>query len=200
MAMTDATSSVSGNDSMGIAKKNAIADQQKPHRTFTLPKSSPFRFIEGKSVLMYEDLKNLSMSVANESNGFECNSSFLAFSLAGAGGRIGFWKVEKQKTRLPFKIPSIVCGAELCDFKFDPFVSNRIVTATEDGKLKLWIIPFETNDDLLEPTLSWNAHKGRCSFILFHPRYSNILLSVFFLCHQKGITRTWPAMCKALES
>ena len=144
----------------------------------TLPKGSSFRFLEAKSTILYEDLKGLNSNISNETNGFEANKVFMAFILSGSGGRIGIWPLIKTG-RLDIRIPCVICGSEITDFKFDPFEPHRLVTGTEDGKVRIWDIPKEgLQEDLIHPTLILNAHKSRVSLLLFHPFAKNILLSV----------------------
>lgn len=78
-------------------------------KPMSLPRSSIYRFVEGKFDVQFKDINNLNSNVSNESNGFEANSELLAFSLTGAGGRIGIW-LTKNIGRVPVKIPSIICG------------------------------------------------------------------------------------------
>lgn len=90
-------------------------------------KTSSYRFIDGKATALFTDLKDISLNNNNETNGFEVNEKYVAFALAGAGGRIGVWSVSKTG-RLPVKIPLIICGSELCDFKWNPFCNDELVT------------------------------------------------------------------------
>jgi coronin-7 len=90
-------------------------------------KTSSYRFIDGKASAFCTDLRDISLNNNNETNGFEVNEKYVAFALAGAGGRIGVWSVSKTG-RLPVKIPSIICGSELCDFKWNPFCNDQLVT------------------------------------------------------------------------
>ena len=78
-------------------------------KNINLPKSSSYRFVEGKIDVQFKDLSNLNPNITNESNGFEANKDIMAFSLTGAGGRIGIW-FTKDVGRVPVRIPSVICG------------------------------------------------------------------------------------------
>jgi coronin-7 len=78
-------------------------------KIFSLPKSSAYRFIEGKLDVQFKDINNLNTNNSNECNGFEANTDVLAFALNGAGGRVGIW-LTKDAGRVPVKIPSVICG------------------------------------------------------------------------------------------
>jgi coronin-7 len=75
----------------------------------SLPKSSTYRFIEGKLDVLFKDINNLNSNNSNECNGFEANTDVMAFALNGAGGRVGIW-FTKDVGRVPVKIPSVICG------------------------------------------------------------------------------------------
>jgi coronin-7 len=82
---------------------------QIPKPVIKLPKSSTYRFIEGKIDVQYKDINNLNANNSNECNGFEVNVDVLAFSLNGAGGRVGIW-LTKDAGRVTVIIPSVICG------------------------------------------------------------------------------------------
>jgi coronin-7 len=54
-----------------------------------------------------------------------------------------------------------------------------LVTATEDGKVRIWDIPEQgLQSDLLDPSDSFQAHSSKVTFLLFHPLASDILMTV----------------------
>ena len=124
-------------------RKEAIASESpKPVRTLSLPRSSQYRFLEGKAQSQFEDLKNLNSNNSNETNGFEVNHQFLAFALAGAGGRIGIWSTLNTG-RLPVKIPAIICGKFVLDpdnFKAPIFVISSLIPLIITGLLRVILI------------------------------------------------------------
>lgn len=79
------------------------------------------------------------------------------------------------------KIPSLVCSSDLTGFKFDPFNHNLLVTASDDTKIKGWIIPEDGIDkecDVTKPDWVLSAPPmDKISLVLFHPRAKGVLLS-----------------------
>ncbi|KAI8930260.1 hypothetical protein BC831DRAFT_499742 [Entophlyctis helioformis] len=143
----------------------------------SLPKHSPYRFVAGKPSAEFEDLKGLSINLPNESDAFQANTKFLAFAMAGPGGRIGIWPTS-QKGRLPARIPCIVNGSDLLDFKFDPFNENRVLTACDDGRIRTFILPDGgLAEDLIETQDNVLAHNARVVLALFHPTASDVVLT-----------------------
>lgn len=75
----------------------------------------------------------------------------------------------------------MVCASDLLSFKFDPFNPKLLVTASDDAKIKGWIIPeggLDKENDVSKP--DWVLHSStmdKISLIQFHPRARNVLLS-----------------------
>ncbi|KAJ3272939.1 Coronin-7 [Terramyces sp. JEL0728] len=139
-----------------------------------LPKHSSFKYLSVTQKLLLDDLKAGPVGNSNESNGFEL---FYAFRMSGSGGRIGIYSTQSTG-RFPTKIPSIINGVELGDFKFDPFSPEVLVTGCEDGKVREFRIPAKgLEEDISETKKIYSAHGGRVSLLLFHPRIKNLLLT-----------------------
>nr|KAJ3422774.1 Coronin-7 [Polyrhizophydium stewartii] len=160
------------------AKAAPPAVPAKPAVKLNLPKHSAYRFIAGKTASEYEDLKGLSVNLANETDAFQANTKFLAFSMAGPGGRVGVWPVER-KERFPALVPCIVNGSDLHDFKLDPFNPARIATGCEDGRVRLFTVPDGglAADAQIAPDAAFLAHNGRVAIIAFHPTAADVLLT-----------------------
>ena len=104
----------------------------------------------------------------------------MALPLHGTGGRIGILKAS-EPGRIG-KIPAIVCSSDLLAFKFDPFNPNLLVTASDDTKIKGWIIPEDglnkEESDVTKPEWVLSAPTmDKISTIKFHPTARNVLLS-----------------------
>lgn len=78
-------------------------------------------------------------------------------------------------------MPSLVCSSDLLGFKFDPFNPHLLVTASNDTKIKGWVIPNEGLDkenDVTKPDWILEAPTmDKISLIMFHPRARDVLLS-----------------------
>ncbi|KAK3809740.1 MAG: hypothetical protein J3R72DRAFT_81453 [Linnemannia gamsii] len=150
---------------------------------FGAQKASRFRFLTFKPYHIsehFDDMSGLSISTAPECSMIEVNPKFLALPLHGSGGRIGILRTD-EAGRVGNKIPSLVCSSDLNGFKFDPFNHNVLVTASDDTKIKGWIIPEEGIDkesDATKPDWVLSAPTmDKISLLLFHPRAKDVLLS-----------------------
>ncbi|KAI8900517.1 hypothetical protein BC833DRAFT_581603 [Globomyces pollinis-pini] len=142
-----------------------------------LPRYSAFRHVETNVKIVYEGFNYGNITPSNETNAFQVNEKYIAFWMSGSGGRIAIWNLD-EKGRLPAKIPCVINGVDLNDFKFDPFQSNRIVSACDDGKLRIFSIPLlGLTEDLMDPIQIVPAHTNRISIIAFHPSIKDLLLS-----------------------
>ncbi|KAG0211243.1 Coronin-7 [Mortierella sp. NVP41] len=150
---------------------------------FGAQKTSRFRFLTFKPYHVsehFDNMSGLSISTAPECSMIEVNPKFLALPLHGSGGRIGILKTS-EPGRVGTKIPSVVCSSDLSGFKFDPFNPNLLVTASDDTKIKGWIIPEDGIDQESDATKpDWilgSPTMDKISLILFHPRAKDVLLS-----------------------
>ncbi|KAF8925195.1 Coronin-7, partial [Dissophora ornata] len=163
--------------SRGPSSASSAAMRLAAHQT------SKFRFLTFKPYHIsqhFESIIGLSISAAPECNLIEVNPKFLALPLQGTGGRVGILKTT-EPGRVGNKIPSLVCSSDLLGFKFDPFNPNRLVTASDDTKIKGWIIPEEglgMESDVTKPDWTLDSPSmDKISLILFHPRAKDVLLS-----------------------
>ncbi|KAG0295526.1 Coronin-7 [Linnemannia gamsii] len=150
---------------------------------FGAQKASRFRFLTFKPYHIsehFDNMSGLSISTAPECSMIEVNPKFIALPLHGSGGRIGILKTS-EPGRVGTKIPSLVCSSDLTGFKFDPFNHNLLVTASDDTKIKGWIIPEDGIDkecDVTKPDWVLSAPPmDKISLVLFHPRAKGVLLS-----------------------
>ncbi|KAG9069608.1 Coronin-7 [Linnemannia hyalina] len=150
---------------------------------FGAQKASRFRFLTFKPYHIsehFDNMSGLSISTAPECSMIEVNPKFIALPLNGSGGRIGILKTS-EPGRVGTKIPSLVCSSDLTGFKFDPFNHNLLVTASDDTKIKGWIIPedgIDSENDATKPDWVLSAPSmDKISLVLFHPRAKDVLLS-----------------------
>ncbi|KAJ8329535.1 hypothetical protein O5D80_002354 [Batrachochytrium dendrobatidis] len=172
-SISDIQMQINTPDSASTTIPTAIKNSAKVN----LPKHSAYRFITGKSNTDYDDLKGLSVNFPNETDAFQINSKFIAFSISGPGGRVGVWPVE-SKGRFPVKIPCIVNGSEMLDFRLDPFNVHRLITGCEDGRIRIFDLPANgLTDDLYQENNFFPAHNGRVVLLQFHPMALDIIMS-----------------------
>ncbi|KAJ3411462.1 Coronin-7 [Chytridiales sp. JEL 0842] len=166
-------------------------------KKFIAPRQSPYRFVQGENKNIFDGIKSLHTNLPNETSGFQTNSKFAAFCIAGpgelclsffalmkmltmlkiGGGRIAIWPLEK-KGRLPIILPAIICGSELGDFSFSPFDDHLIAAISEDGMIRTWKIPEAgIEDDSLMAATTFRAHNGRGTLLCFHPTVESLIAS-----------------------
>lgn len=88
----------------------------------------------------FEGLSGLSATSSPDQPMLRCNAQLLAFPLSGGGGRLAVHPMKKLG-RLPAVIPGLVCGSPLTTFELDPFHSQRVAIACEDGKIRVFNVP-----------------------------------------------------------
>ncbi|OZJ05924.1 hypothetical protein BZG36_01201 [Bifiguratus adelaidae] len=179
------------NESMPETSKDGIEEetvQVSPERVaaiqarFANKGQSHFKYVSGKPFhpsKHFDDLRALSQSKAGDFDLIQCNPKFIAVALDGPGGRVGIINAQRP-ARLPIKIPAVVCGSTVVDFKWNPFNMNELVTAGADGSIKRWTIPDGgLEEDLLDASgVLKDSKMDKISLVLFHPLASDLLLSV----------------------
>ncbi|KAF9190083.1 Coronin-7 [Haplosporangium sp. Z 767] len=162
--------------------KKAMAPSSAAMKIAT-QKTSKFRFLTFKSYHSsehFENISGLSISTTPECSLIEVNPKFMALPLHGSGGRIAILKTT-EPGRVGAKMPSLVCSSDLLGFKFDPFDPHLLVTASNDAKIKGWIIPHDglnKENDVTKPDWILEAPTmDKISLIMFHPKARNVLLS-----------------------
>ena len=88
---------------------------------------------------------------------------------------------RSEPGRIGAAVPYLVCSSDLLGFKFDPFNPNLLVTASDDTKIKGWVLPEEGLDGENPVTKAdWTLGSptmDKISLIMFHPRARDVLLS-----------------------
>jgi WD40 repeat protein len=103
---------------------------------------SKFKFLQGEE--MKGKFENFMINdIATESNFVRSNGKFLVFPWKSVGGVLSiqlaydFKKLDPAIPLLKGHLGSIL------DFHFSPFNDNVLATSSEDGTVKLWVIPEE---------------------------------------------------------
>ncbi|PWN51165.1 DUF1900-domain-containing protein [Violaceomyces palustris] len=154
----------------------------RPFKTGTAaPPPWSRRFLAGNTPLQaaYQNLTNIDVGMAPDSRMIVANSKYLLFPLAGPGGRLGVHPVS-ELGRMPTLIPCFSAPSKLVDFAVDPFDERRVVTAHDDGSLRVWILPENGGplpaQNVSEPDIVMNSnYAGKISEIAFHPTTRNIV-------------------------
>merc|ERR1719410_1783331 len=129
----------------------------------------------------FENLKNLSKSMAADCDVIHVNPERLVVPLSGPGGKLAVFEVAKSGRIPDGVIPAVINTATVMDFAWDPFNNNRLGVVTDDGAINLWNIP---DGGLLcqvnEPTMRIQAHGEKVNIIKFNPIASDIVATSGF--------------------
>ncbi|KPA83879.1 coronin (CRN12) [Leptomonas pyrrhocoris] len=138
---------------------------------------SRFRHSTGQVAKPQSQFLNVSSSSAmwDGGNTVTCNEKFVAVPWQTFGGcavfsHDGVGKVAPN--------PPIVLGQEgpIIDVRFDPFDSQKLFTASEDGTIFGWSIPaggLEAN--VSNPVVMLKGHNKKCGILAFHPSANGVL-------------------------
>jgi hypothetical protein len=97
-----------------------------------------------------------------------------------SGGRIGVVPI-REYGRLGASVPCIISGSDVHDFKVDPFNADRVYTACDDGKVRIWELKDEMKVDVETPASCFSCHSCRVSLLLVHHLVKDVLFTVELL-------------------
>lgn len=106
-------------------------------------------------------------------------NSFVKFPWkSGGGGCIAVTRAYNYK-RFDADIPLIKGhNGPIVDFDFSPFSEQLLATASEDGSIKLWVIPEDgINSDVHQSDGELRGHSRKLIFAKFHPSADYTLAS-----------------------
>ena len=89
----------------------------------------------------FENLKNLSKSVAADCDVIHANSDRVVVPLSGPGGKLAVFELAKSGRIPDGVVPAVINTATVMDFAWDPFRNSRLAVVTDDGSINLWDIP-----------------------------------------------------------
>lgn len=165
-----------------IRPKSAVAPANP--RASKFGRTTKFKHFKGTTRAkseMFENLKNLSKSMASECDLIKANIDRVAIPLAGPGGKLVVFETAKAGRLTDGVYPSFINGGTFLDFDFDPFNSHRLVCANEDGTVKVWVVPEGgLVEQVNEPTSTFAAHGDKVSIVKFHPTAEGILATAAY--------------------
>ncbi|XP_020609841.1 coronin-7-like [Orbicella faveolata] len=176
---TDMTSKVVAQSTP--ASKPAAESPVRPRKAFTGVRSSKFRHLHGTPMHKsnnIENVRNLSISMPGDCDGFQVNQEFAAFPLSGPGGQIAVIPLNKP-CRLPDSgLPVIQCGSGVMDYAMDPFNKQQLATACESGFIYIWEVPDGGLTDVINsPSVVLKGHYDKPNIVKYHPTASGVLAS-----------------------
>ncbi|KAJ2077249.1 hypothetical protein H4R24_005241 [Coemansia sp. RSA 988] len=132
-----------------------------------------FKYLEGYSYPPSEhftNISNVNLRFSQLSSPVKVGRKFIAISCNGAGGQIAVLRRDLPG-RVSDSHATLIHGADVMDFQFDPFNPNIVATAGIDGRLQLWRIPDTQleGDTLFELEKYIHTTADRIHQIRFHP-------------------------------
>ncbi|XP_063970323.1 coronin-7-like [Lytechinus pictus] len=183
-----ATTSSSGSAASSTANASSApsdsTNNTSPKKKFTMAQTSKFRHLQGtlgqRSQHIY-NIRNASINVFGECDGFHANKRWAALPLTGSGGLITIIDINKPGKLPETGVPTIQNSSTMTDFTWDPFNDCRLAVACDDAKIRLWSFPEEGFEGTLtEPDFYLRGHQERIYLIKFHPLASDVLLSASY--------------------
>lgn len=121
-------------------------------------------FLTGSSPLLpaHDNLECLSSSLPADSLLLQTTTKFFFFPISGPGGRIAVHPLaEKGRFPLQSKFPNVSNGSDVVDFVTEEGEDGRLITAGEDGVVKVWKLPEDgVKGTLTEPQLMIHGESG----------------------------------------
>jgi coronin-7 len=160
-----------------------------PKRASKFGRATKFKHLKGTPLHKsqhFENLKNLSKSVAAECDIIHANTRRVAVPLSGPGGKIGVFETQNAGRIPDGVIPCLINSSTVMDFAWDPFNEAKLVCVTEEGTINIWNIPEEgLKEQVNEPDQKIVAHVDRVSIIKFNPIAEGIVATASYDCSIK---------------
>lgn len=149
---------------------------------------SKFRYMTGETIKgQFEGLEI--SECATESSFIKSNGIFTAIPWKTRGGGVLSVVKAYDFTRLDPTLPLLRGhSGPIPDFDFSPFNNNLLCTASEDGTVKMWLIPEDgVNESVDECDGELSGHSRKLILIKFHPSADFTLAS----CAADNTIRVW---------
>ncbi|XP_072171377.1 coronin-7-like [Diadema setosum] len=160
------------------------APSGSPKKKFTMGQTSKFRHLQGTLGQRNQhiiNIRNVSINVFGECDGFHANKKWAVVPLSGSGGLLTVIDINSPGKRPETGVPTIQNGSTMMDFAWDPFNDNRLAVASDDAKIRIWSFGEEGFEGTLtEPDSVLRGHNEKIYFIKFHPLASDVLLSASY--------------------
>ncbi|KAJ2795359.1 hypothetical protein H4R21_005138, partial [Coemansia helicoidea] len=130
-----------------------------------------FKYLEGRTGRPSEAFTNLRdvLRLPQQSDPVRVGPKYIAIACAGTGGQVAIVRRDSPG-RVPDGPATVVHGANLVDFAFDPFDPAVLATTGTDGRLRMWQIPDAQLDE--DTPFSMEEHAlavDRIHQLRFHP-------------------------------
>ncbi|CAL4071093.1 unnamed protein product, partial [Meganyctiphanes norvegica] len=164
---------------MSVEEKPASPTPRRSTATRSFRRACKFRHLKGTPghrSTQIENVRDMNRTTPGECDVMAASAEFVALPLSGPGGKLAVYQ-HKKGGRLPDGvIPSLVNGATIMDFAFDPFDNHSIAVVCDDGKIHLWQIP---EGGLISPTNEPNQtfcdSSDKVTIVKWHPLSKGII-------------------------
>ncbi|XP_063854302.1 coronin-7-like isoform X6 [Scylla paramamosain] len=119
------------------------------------------------------------------------NQKWVAVALSGAGGRVAVLNHTNPGRLVEGVIPSLVNSNSITDFAFDPFNTNLLAVACDDGKINFWNIPeggLKQSTNTPTDTLIDLTSSDKVTVLRFHPTAKGVLAAITAV---RNIVKIW---------
>ena len=158
--------------------------QLSNNRTSKFGRVTKFKHMKGTPMhksMHFENLKNLSKSVAADCDVIHANSDRVVVPLSGPGGKLAVFELAKSGRIPDGVVPAVINTATVMDFAWDPFRNSRLAVVTDDGAINLWDIPEGgLYSQVNEPEVRIPAHGEKVNILKFNPVASDIVATAAF--------------------
>ncbi|KAK8827378.1 hypothetical protein WA538_003341 [Blastocystis sp. DL] len=127
-------------------------------------------------------------TTTGDQNYIKGNSKYFAFPAGGGGGPI-LIRAHHTPGRMPSQLPLLTGHkGDLCDFDFNPFNDEQIISSSADLSVMLWQFPEGgPKENITEPILTLNGHHRKVTFVEFNPVANLIAVSA----SADGTSKVW---------
>jgi len=173
-----------GDDSFLMPQVRPKSHNKSNGRASKFGRATKFKHLKGTPLHKsqhFENLKNLSKSVASECDIVHANTKRVAIPLSGPGGKVGVFETDKAGRIPDGVVPCLINSSNVMDFAWDSFNEAKLVCVTEDGTINIWNIPEGgLTEQVNEPDQKIVAHGDKVSIIKFNPIADGIVATAAY--------------------
>lgn len=151
-------------------------------------RASKYRHVHGQAAKKEKSFLGVRAETTGEGNYIAASSSYWACALQGGGGPVQAIQ-HKAIGRIEVSAPKInVHKSKVVDLEFSPFADTLLATASEDGTVKLTLLPADgLKADISQAVQTLEGHQKKLSLIRWHPTANNVLSS----CAYDNAVKLW---------
>jgi coronin-1B/1C/6 len=152
-------------------------------------RSSKYRHVHGTPAKKEKCYLGPRAETTGEGNFIAASTLYWAVALPGGGGPVGVWN-HKNVGRVDVAGPKVnVHKSKVVDLDFSPFAESLLATASEDGTVKIVLLPSDgtLKTEVTAATQTLEGHQKKLSLIRWHPTANNVIGS----CAYDNLVKIW---------